>query len=310
MKPRATVLAVVAVAVVGAGALVLAWSGPSNTPNVVEARPAAVERSTNSVDGKGIPPSSDYTYSAPPDANPAPTANLKIVASYLQLKSKSVTVVVTLPAGLGTTNRVDVSVAFDERGPNSQRITQTYSNAKGNRIIANLADGGGQRRQVQIVTSLAEMAPNGSHVGVYAVRSTVNLEPLYDISLGHFHAYLYNDCDSVGDSEPHVYWAHADGQRGDAEVSMSAGEDVPVPNFARTFTEAGQTTNLKLPTFLLWEEDVEVGEFRKSPPVPFTPLLPGTAHTVAFSLTARNDNSCNVKLSYRITYTLRQYPNQ
>jgi len=296
-------------AVAVSGALLFARSGPSDTPNVVEARPAAVEGSTNSVEGKGIPPSSDYTYSAPPEANPAPTPNLRIVASYLQVKSRSVTVVVALPAGLGITNRVDVSVAFDERGPNSQRVTQTYNNARGNRIIANLAEGGGQRRQVQVVTSLAEVARNGDYVGVHAVRSTVSLEPLHDISLGKFHAYLFNDCDEVGDSEPHVYWAHADGQQGNAELSMSAGEDVPVPHFARTFAEVGQSANLKLPTFLLWEDDVELGEFRKSPPVPFTPLLPGTTRTMEFTVGARNDRSCNVKLTYRITYTLRQYPN-
>ena len=39
-----------------------------------------------------------------------------------------------------------------------------------------------------------------------------------------------------------------------------------------------------------------------------TPLLPGKTHTVTFNRSADNDRSCSVKLSYRITYALRQYP--
>ena len=309
---RTSILATVTgISVAVVGVLLVVRTGLPGTPNGVVARPAAAEKSTNSVGGKGIPPTSDYTYSEPPDANPAPTANLKIVKSYLQVKHKSVTVVVALPAGLGITNRVDVSVDFDERGPNHQRITQTYSNAHGNRIIANLVAGDGRQRQVQVVTSLAEKAPDGTTVGVYGVRSTVNLEPLYDISLGQFHAYLYNDCDDIGDSEPHIYWRSPDGKARDVEVSMSAGEDVPVSNFAVTYTEVGQSANLKLPVFRVWEEDVEVLTYHgKLLTNGVTPLLPGSqTRTVEGVFTAENDHSCRVKLSYRITYTLRQYPN-
>jgi hypothetical protein len=302
---------VTVVSVAVAGVLLFVRTGLPGTPNVVVLTPAAAEKSTNSVGGKGIPPSSDYTYSEPPNANPAPTANLKIVSTALQMKSKSVTVLVTLPAGLGITNRVDVSVDFDERSTTHQRITQTYDNAHGNRIIANLADGDGRKRQAQVVASLAEVGPNGvDTVGVYAVRTTVNLEPLYDISLGKFHAYLYDDCDSVGDSEPHIYWQSPDGKPRDAEVSMSAGQDVPAPNLAVTFPEAGQSANLKRPVFGVWEEDVDFpgyhgGIYRDG----VTPLLPGAkTTTVEGVFTAENDHSCRVKLSYRITYTLRQYP--
>jgi hypothetical protein len=303
------IAAMISVAV--AGVLLFVTTGLPAPPNVVVARPAAAEQSTNSVGGKGIPPSPGYTYSAPPDANPAPTANLKIVSSYLQVKYKSVTVVVTLPRGLGITNRVDVSVDFDERSTTHQRITQTYDNAHGNRIIASLAEGDGGKRQAHVVASLAEVGPNGNTVGVHAVRSTVDLQPLYDINLGHFHAYLYDDCDPIGDSEPHIYWRSPDGKPRNVEVSMSAGEDVPVSNLAATFTEVGQAANLKRPVFRVWEEDVEPGGFHGglySDGV--TPLLPGSqTRTIDGVYTAENDNSCRVKLSYRITYTLRRYPN-
>jgi hypothetical protein len=75
---------VTGISVAVAGVPLFVRTGSPATPNGVAARPAAAEKSTNSVGGKGIPPSSDYTYSEPPDANPAPTANLEIVARHLQ----------------------------------------------------------------------------------------------------------------------------------------------------------------------------------------------------------------------------------
>jgi hypothetical protein len=127
--------------------------------------------------------------------------------------------------------------------------------------------------------------------------------------LGHFHAYLYDDCDPIGDSEPHIYWWSPDGKHREAELSMSAGEDVPVPNFAVTFTEVGQSANLQTPDFTVHEDDFTIAnEFAGRIVGP--PLLPGSqTRTVEDVYTADNDHSCQVKLSYRITFTLRQYPN-
>jgi hypothetical protein len=271
---------------------------------VVKSAPASVGKG---VRGPGIPPAPGASQNAPPDPNAgAPTANLKRVANALHLKYKSVTAVVTLPAGLGVTNRVDVSVDFDERGQ-SQRVTQAYSNADGNRILANLADNGGQRRRAEVVISLAEATGSGT-AATYAVRSTVDLEPLYDVSLGELHAYLDHDCDPVFASEPHIYWSSADGRVSDVELSMYGGSIRPVPKFRRTFTEVGQSGGLKVPAFMFWEEE-GVGDFQKPTPTLTTPLLPGKTHDLEFTLSAENDRSCTLKLSYRTAYTLRRYPN-
>ncbi|HEY2949680.1 MAG TPA: hypothetical protein VGJ53_15005 [Micromonosporaceae bacterium] len=317
---RNAVLATVTGISVGlAGVLLFARSAPSGTPDDVPRAAAATQTGAAAtrtgtagaaVRGPGIPPAPAASQNAPPDPNPgAPTANLKRVAGALQLRHKSVTAVVTLPAGLGVTNRVDVSVLFGN-GAQSQRITQAYNNASGNRFVANFAANDGQKRREEVTISLLEAVGNGDFTP-YAVRSTVDLEPLYDISLGDFTAYLYDDCDAVGDSEPHVYWRFPDGTPEDVEVSMSAAETIPVPKLARTFTEVGQSASLKLPVFRVWEEDVEVfgfhgGLYRNGA----TPLLPGSrTRTVVGTFPAENDHSCNVKLSYRITYQLRQYPN-
>lgn len=78
-----------------------------------------------------------------------------------------------------------------------------------------------------------------------------------------------------------------------------------------TFTGVGQSANLKVPVFQVWEEDVEVFAFHGDLyAVGVTPLLPGRqTRNVEGVFTALNDDSCRVKLTYRITYKLRLYPN-
>jgi hypothetical protein len=267
--------------------------------------PVTPRATADNVRGPGIPPAPGASQNAPPDANPgASTPNLKKVANALHLDHKSVTVAVTLPPGLGVTNRVDVSVDFDERGA-SKRITQPYDNMRGNRILADLADNGGARRLAQVVISLSE-------AGVpYAVRSTVDVEPLYDIAVSPLSVYLVNDCDEFGESEPHFYFRLPNGQRRDAEIYMSGGETYPIGRFAQLYREAGQSRNLGFPTFTFNEDDPFDGvhQFYSTNPDPNQkPLLPGKSQTVNLDMTSATDNFCTAKLSYTLTYTLRRYP--
>jgi hypothetical protein len=250
-------------------------------------------------------------------STPQPCPPRSTPSNNLHLNNKSVTVVVTLPPGLGITNRVDVSVDFDERGPNHQRVTQAYNNAQGNRIIANLAEGGGQKRQAQVVASLAEAAPNSTdYVGVYAVRSTVNLEPLYDVALGPLSIYLVDDCDRFGTSEPQVYWAWPDfpghGFVHDATVSMYAGEIRTIKRFAVTYGEVGQSAKLSYPTFGFFEDDFvnldRGGIYRQIEEDPHLALVPGSTHAVTLDMNASTGGPCRAKLSYDLTITLRRYP--
>jgi hypothetical protein len=149
---RNAVLATVTGISVGlAGVLLFARSGtPDDVPRAAAATQAGAAATgtgtAGAVRGPGIPPAPGASQNAPPDPNPgAPTANLKRVAGALQLRHKSVTAVVTLPAGLGVTNRVDVSVLFGN-GTQSQRITQAYNNSDGNRFVANFPANDGQKR--------------------------------------------------------------------------------------------------------------------------------------------------------------------
>jgi hypothetical protein len=305
-RRTSVVATITGISIAVAGVLIFTRTDVPGIPPAVPKAAAA----TNTVPaagarGPGIPPAPGATQNAPPDANPsAPTSNIHKVADALHLNFKSVTVVVTAPAALGVTNRLDISLRYSNQG---QHVTQPYNNSAGNRLVATLPEGDGSKRREQVTINLTELTADGS-VKRYALESTLNLEPLYDISLGHFHAYLYDDCDPVGDSEVNINWSSPDGKTRHTEVSMSAGDDVPVPNFAVTFPEVGQSANLELPAFLVWEQDLVAGFHRYPPGV--TPLLPGSqTRTLDGVFTAENDNSCRVKLTYRITFTLRQYPN-
>jgi hypothetical protein len=321
---RPSTMATAVAAAIALAGVALFVQLPRPDPVDPAAEPAAAVRSGSThgpaARGPGIPPVPGATQNAPPDANPgAPTANLAKVANNLHLNFKSTTVVVTLPPGLGITNRVEVSTLFEEGAPNAQRITQTYDNGNGNRMVVNVAEGTG-KRQVKVVTTLGETAADGTRVGTYAVRSTVNLEPLYNIALGPLAIYLVDDCDRYGSSEPVVYWAWPDfpahGFIHRGEVSMYAGETKTIDKFAVTYSVAGQSAKLSYPTFGLFEDDLlgeeggpPAGTYETVEDNPHVPLLPGRTHTVKVDVQLHFGSHCRAKLSYDLTITLRQYPN-
>src|SRR4051794_21749591 len=127
--------AITVLAVTVAGALLVNRAQQSDAPEssaVRDVANASTAAPANGVRGPGIPPAPGASQNAPPNPNAgAPTANLKRIANALQLRYKSVNAVVTLPAGLNLTHPVGVSVLFG-----SQRVTQPYNNASGNRLAA------------------------------------------------------------------------------------------------------------------------------------------------------------------------------
>jgi hypothetical protein len=302
--------AVAAIAVAFAGAYLLGRSGRSEAPNQV-VRPAAVVRSgADAVRGPGIPPAPGSTQNAPPDPNAgAPTANLRHVANAIEVRAKSVTTVVTLPPGLNLTARVDVSALFDEGAAQAKRVTQTYDNTSGNRLLVHLPTADGQKRRVNLVISLAEVPASGNPL-TYAVRAAVDLEPLYDIIVSPLVFTLLGDCDTVGASEPVVRWRTPDGADGKWSLSIHGRESATNNTFGRTYAEAGQSSNLEEPSFNMVEQDPDLGiDFHKLPQRSKKPLLPGKTHRTTITIRADNDQYCEASLKYRVAYVQRQYPN-
>jgi hypothetical protein len=295
-----------------AGVLLFVRFGPPPTPDSAAPNPAAAAHArsaaansgsaASTARGPGLPPPPGASQNAPPNPyGDAPTANLKRVANALRWNNKSITAVVTLPAGLNLTAPVDVSILFGAYGP---RATQTYNNATGNRYVHNFPDRDGLKRPEELIISLMERGANGDN-SAYAVRPTVQIEPLYDLSTSPLRFLLVNDCDDVGASEVLLQWLYPDYQPGKFTRGMRGGQSIDIAAFARTYLEVGQSANLKEPKFTFNEEDPGGFYSAPDPSVASPPLLPGTTRTI--NLTEYGPRFCSAQLRYTVTYRLRQY---
>lgn len=159
--------------------------------------------------------------------------------------------------------------------------------------------------------SLAEKLPGGDgYSALYAVRSTVDVQPLYNVDLSPLSLYLVNDCDEFGDSEPDVYFRLPSGEKRDVELSMSGGDKATIGKFAQQYRAVGESAKLSTPVFRFIEEDTpDFGFYSRNIAEPSPALIPGVTKTVAFDMTAANDNFCAAKFQYEIRFILLKYPN-
>jgi hypothetical protein len=84
---------------------------------------------------------------------------------------------------------------------------------------------------------------------------------------------------------------------------------VRVRAFARTYTEVGQSLDLREPTLRWFEDDGPLDPaFRGHGARSNVPLLPGNTRTVKSTTYAFNDHSCSASIRYDLTYRLRDCP--
>lgn len=140
----------------------------------------------------------------------------------------------------------------------------------------------------------------------------VDLEPLYDVTLGKLVLSQTGDCDLgelLGDvADPYVWWYDPAGSRhGDFSPPYLGNNTHEVRGFAGTWTEVGVALGFKLPE-IYWRE-LDPSDFdAPSPPVASVPLLPGSSQHVAVA-SEESNGDCSGVFSYDITYTPRTYPN-
>jgi hypothetical protein len=260
--------------------------------------------------GSGSPGGSPSpTPTGGPYAN-APTDNLRKVAAGLQFRYKSTTGLMTVPAGLNLTAPVEISVLWDETGPRRTRVTQDYTNATGNRSIFLFSAEDGGSRPVQSVVSLAERAPDNEFIATYAVRSSVTLEPLYDVSVSPLEFKLVSGCDLVGASEVVLRVRYLDDRNMNTHVDMYKmntyeGNRHTFAEFAQAHPEVGQSSNFVKPVVEFTEEDPNM--FINRIPAAGQPLLPGTTYAVDTLLVKKSESSCQAGIRYSVTYQLREY---
>jgi hypothetical protein len=248
---------------------------------------------------------------APKPTAAAPTAALSSIANATVIRSRSVSTIVTVPAGLPVTDPTEISILFGFSG--SSRLTQTYNPAVGNRFVFNFAAGDGAARTEDVAVSLADRAVEGAHFGFVA---KVPVEALYDATLSPLTFTLVNDCDFdfaglyAQDSEPVIHWGDDRGQDATGELSMRAFNTITINKFARTLTAISVKDTITAPS-VWWDEIDDVPQI----PLGFTahaqdagPLLPSTTtHTESFSTHADTDEACNGTFHYSQTVNLLTY---
>ena len=265
--------------------------------------------------------------SAPLMRYAAPTANLTAVANALSMKRKSLTTVITTAPGLLLTQPVEISIAYiSPAGPpiGGNRLTQPYQRKFGNRFLYHDPEGEGTPRRLRMDIWLTEPKPEGGHYS-YSMSWEADLDPLYDITISPLAFELRSNCDYIGNSEIRFGWAYPDAvspsARNKFHFSTTKGKTVLIQPFgwARTevSTAAITSMNLHLPAILWTEHD-------PNPGVPFEGLfrfsavkLPGKTQLFDFALFPDQPypgpdqirgNTCIARLSYKIAYNLRTYP--
>jgi hypothetical protein len=306
--------------------------GPTHVPDPVE---AANPGSVASDPGRSAPPSRREPPSVPsappsrssttgPSWSPgpsadtpspsggahadAPTENLRRLAAALRFTYKSTTGAMAVPGGLNLTAAVEISMLWDEVGPRPTRATQDYNNSTGNRSIFLFPAGDGRTRSVASVVTLSERNVDGA--AIYAVRSTVTIEPLYDITISPLLFTLVTDCDAIGATEVNIHWLGAIGRGiGTYEQSMHENGSVIVTAFGRTYREVGQSSNIRFPLIVFWDSDPSLGNVFYGAPVANTnPSLPlGEDRQIDVGISDLRNSACVGRVRYGITFQLREY---
>ncbi len=232
----------------------------------------------------------------------APTANLTKLANAISEKQKSVTNLITAPAGLGLTKPVTISVSYEGGGT----VTQSYVNGSGNRWLHNFPSNNGVAAYRGISVNLDEQISAGQHQ-LFRIQYLPLVQPLFDVHVSNLAFHLNNDCDWIGDSEPVVQWKDPAGHYGEADFSLGGGESRTLTGFARNYYEVGQLNQLHTPYVQWWEDDpLSVGAV--IPNVTTPNLVFGPSYTYSRNLGELTGQGCSAHLSYSVTKTLRWYP--
>jgi hypothetical protein len=233
----------------------------------------------------------------------APTANLTKLANAFVQKQKSVTSLITAPAGLNLTKPVTISVSYEGGGTTNV----SYVNSSGNHFLHNFASNNGVAAYRGISVNLDEQVSATQHQ-LFRIQYLPLVQPLYDVRVSNLAFHLNNDCDWIGDSEPVVQWKDPAGHYGEADFSLGGGDNRTITGFAHTYYEVGQLNQLHTPYVQWWEDDGILSVGAVIPNVTTPNLVFGPSYTVSRNFSELSGQSCSAKLTYSVSKTLRWYP--
>jgi hypothetical protein len=237
------------------------------------------------------------------------TDNITKVGRAVQVRSKSLTTLVVVAAGVAVTQPVTISIALGGYGPT--RLTQSYVPSTGNHFLYNDPEGDGKPRRAFADITLSEPKPGG---GIYTstIPGSVMLDPLYDVTISPLSVKLIDDCDAYGDSDMYVDWYSPDDQYHHIYFKTRARNPATTINaFAWARAEVSALANLHVPTYFTSELDPgeSIDPKYKGPGHSNVNLVPGSTKTfVAKVNVLTHQKQCRANIQYTITYKVRWYP--
>jgi hypothetical protein len=234
-----------------------------------------------------------------------PTADIAGVANAITYQAKSVTTLVNVPAGIGVSRNVNISVGYSS----GVRITQDYVPSTGNRFLYNFPAYDGQPRPSYVSITLSQTDPQGGTPYTLSMNWNLTITPLYDVQFNALKFKLLTDCDWVGKSEISLSWHDPAKTHYDTHFSLRAGQSYTVGAFASTWSEVGATSSLVTPTIVFSDDDPNYfwADFLQGWLPSSTSLVPGTTKVVDVIVDSL-DQECIGEVTYSQTYTLRWYP--
>jgi hypothetical protein len=250
------------------------------------------------------------TTTLPPTVQPrlgspyaAPTPNLNAVANAIGMRTKSATAVVTIPAGLPVTAKVEISILFGYSM--GHRMTQTYDPLRGNKFVNQFGSVDGAERDEHVDISFVET--DGSALTTYALLWSAHIKPLYDVWISPLTFEQESECDWIGDSEIELLMFGPDGQRHEGDFDSHAFMTTVRTELAGHWRDVGLDAGLVVPTITWEEDDIELPPYGfHTRPRLTAPLLP--FHSGHFQWRDRAyGQECSALLSYDTNVSLNVY---
>lgn len=225
------------------------------------------------------------------------TPSLNFVANAIQLSFPATnTVDLRVPANPAITVPVEISVAYSTSG---RRLTETYKPTTGIQIryADDLRDG--LSRLMRLDIALRELIPNGKS---FTFSTEFTMTPRFNVTVTPLKFFLYADCDTVGKSDIHLYWASPDGRDHTKEFKLSGGQTREIAEFGWTARNVG-LADLFEPGMRFNEKD-PIGQFIPGGITLTRKLTPPTIKDFNYIVHEDYDKFCKARVTYRIVLTL------
>lgn len=239
----------------------------------------------------------------------APTPGLTAVANALTLKTKSLSMLMTAPAGLAVANPINIRTTYNSAVSGSRWNQYVYDPKTGYRNFHNDPEGNRYKRHMKLDILLTELQPGNKQV-TFPINWQFDLEPLFDASITPLRFKLNNDCDRVGNSEIRFSWRKPDGQQGKKNFSTGKGKTTTINEFAWAAQEVSASAKLFWPDWAFYESDTfESGAFLEGFGTPTLKLLPGAGGYVGRTIQSWHKQSCYADTAFDVFIRVRQYLN-